>query len=235
MQTNVQFHRHVCCSSLNVTPELAVYVRHTQPNPNCEYLSLFQGGEQTGGFDCAQPQMNVWDLDDRERSNPFCHHTARSGRKHTGRNRKLDISDGLINILQCNVTNWSEHARHFILTSDFYAALISETHLEEAKLTAAVKEANKSAWACTGSAAMSTVNKGTSVEVLALVRNRWCSKPLSICTDEAGVLSPNSRLAERVIRVMGKEILLLTAYFEHSVGLRTETIANLMDDVCFLT
>ena len=34
---------------------------------------------------------------------------------------------------------------------------------------------------------------------------------------------------------MGKEILLLTAYFEHSVGLRSEIIANLMHDVCFLT
>ena len=30
---------------------------------------------------------------------------------------------------------------------------------------------------------------------------------------------------------MGREILLLTAYFEHSVGLRSDTNANLMQDV----
>ena len=34
---------------------------------------------------------------------------------------------------------------------------------------------------------------------------------------------------------MGREILLLTAYFEHSVGFRSDTNANLMQDVCFLT
>ena len=49
------------------------------------------------------------------------------------------------------------------------------------------------------------------------------SKPLSICSDDAGILCPNSRLAGRVIRVMGREILLLTAYFEHSVGFRSDT------------
>ena len=34
---------------------------------------------------------------------------------------------------------------------------------------------------------------------------------------------------------MGREILLLTAYFEHSVGFRSDINANLMQDVCFLT
>ena len=34
---------------------------------------------------------------------------------------------------------------------------------------------------------------------------------------------------------MGREILLLTAYFEHWVGLRSDINANLMQDVCFLT
>ena len=34
---------------------------------------------------------------------------------------------------------------------------------------------------------------------------------------------------------MGREILLLTAYFEHSVGFRSDTNANLMQDVSFLT
>ena len=44
----------------------------------------------------------------------------------------------------------------------------------------------------------------------------WFSKPLSVCTDTACVLCPNPRLAGRVIRVMGREILLLTAYSEQS-------------------
>ena len=44
-----------------------------------------------------------------------------------------------MHILQCNVTTWSEHAKHYILTSDFVAALISETHLEREKLVTAVR------------------------------------------------------------------------------------------------
>ena len=140
-----------------------------------------------------------------------------------------------MNILQCNVTTWSEHAKHFILTSDFDAALIAETHLEREKLVIAAKEARKISWAGTGSAATSTASNCTSAGVLALVRTRWFSKPLSICTDEAGFFCPNPRLAGRVIRVMGREILLFTAYFEHSVGFRSDINANLMQDVCLLT
>ena len=143
-----------------------------------------------------------------------------------------------MNILQCNSTTWS--ARHLFLTSVFDAALISETHLEEAKLVAAVKEARKSAWAGTGSAAICTANK---------VQMRECSRWYAhvdfpspclffFCTDKAGVLCLNPRLAERVIRFMGREILLLTAYYlekKHSVGFRSDMNANLIHDVCFLT
>ena len=84
-------------------------------------------------------------------------------------------------------------------------------------------------------AATNTVNNGTSAGVLTLVRKRWFSKPLSICSDDAGILCPNPRLAGKVIRVMDREILLVTAYFEHSVGFRSDINANLMQDVCFLT
>ena len=96
-------------------------------------------------------------------------------------------------------------------------------------------EARKSARAGTGSAAISTANNGTNAGVLALARNRWYSKPWSICTDEAGVPCPNPRLAERVIRFMGRKIMVLTTYFKHSVGFRSEIDANLMHDVCSLT
>ena len=63
------------------------------------------------------------------------------------------------------------------------------------------KEARIFSWAGTGSAAISTANNGASAGVLALVRTRWFSKPLSICT--CGI-APNPRLAGRVIRVMGR-------------------------------
>ena len=79
------------------------------------------------------------------------------GRKHTGKKRELEIPKGEVNILQCNVTAWSEHARQYLLTSDFDAALISD--LERDETVAAFKEARKSAWAGTGSAA-STANNG---------------------------------------------------------------------------
>ena len=141
----------------------------------------------------------------------------------------------MVRILQCNVTAWSEHARHYILTSNFDAALTSETHLGRDKLVIAVTEARKSSWAGTGCAAITTANNGTSAGVLALVRTRWSSKPLSTRTDEAGVLCTNPRLVVRVIRVVGREMLQLTAYFEHSAGFRCHINVNLMHDVCFLT
>ena len=112
------------------------------------------------------------------------------------------------------MTAWSEHARHYILTSDFAAALISETHLRRDKLVSAATEARKSSWAGTGSAAISTANNGANAGVLASVRT-----PLSICTDEAGVFCPNPRLAERVIRVMGREMSLLTALVSAAISM----------------
>ena len=139
----------------------------------------------------------------------------------------------MVNILQCNVTTWSEHARHYILTCDVDATLISETHLRRDGLLSAVTEAKKSGWSGAGSAATNTANNGTSAGVLTLVRKRWFSKPLSICSDDAGILCPSPRLAGRVIRVMGREILLLTAYFEHSAFFRNDINANLIHNVCF--
>ena len=141
----------------------------------------------------------------------FCHHTARGGRTH---GQEAQIVEGVDNILQCSVTTWSEHVKHFVLTSDFDSTDLTS---EEAKLMASVMEARKSAWARTGSAAISTANNGTSAGVLALVRRRWYSNPQAVCTDEAGVLYTNPRMVARVIRVMGTEIMLLTAYFAHSV------------------
>ena len=93
---------------------------------------------------------------------------------------------------------------------------------EQKKLVTTAKEARKSSWAVTGSAAVSTANNGTSAGVFALVRTHWFYKPLSFCTDEDGVLCSNPRLAGRVIRVEGRDILLFTAYSEHSVGFRTD-------------
>ena len=126
-----------------------------------------------------------------------------------------------MNILQCNVTTWSEHVKHCIPTSNFDAALISETHLEREKLIIAAKEAKTFSRASTSNAAISTAKNGTSVGVFALVRTRWFSEPLSTCADETGFLCSNPQMARRVRRVMGWKILLFTAYFKDSVGLRS--------------
>ena len=64
-------------------------------------------------------------------------HATRRGRKHTGKKRKLEIAKGVVNILPCNVTAWSEHASHDILTSDLDAAHISETNLGSEKVVVA--------------------------------------------------------------------------------------------------
>ena len=196
---------------------------------------FFKSGNECDESRHVSAQMQFCDRSGKERDNPFCHHAKRRGRRHTGKKRKLEIAEGVVNILQCNVAAWGEHAKHYIHTSDCDAALISETHLDRVKLVTAAKEARKFSLADTGSAAVSTANDGTSAGVLALVRTRWFSKLLSICTDETGVLCPNPRLAGRVIRVLGREIMLFTAYFEHSVGFRSDINATLMQDVRFLT
>ena len=74
----------------------------------------------------------------------FCHHAKRGGRTHTGKKRKLETAKGVVNVLHCNVTTWSEHARHYILASDFDAALIFETHLGREKLVTAPKRQGNS-------------------------------------------------------------------------------------------
>ena len=149
-KTHANINKHTGISSQPVSHAPAVRIPHTQPN--CEWW-------------WAELLYWLWPaVSGRERSNPSGHHTARGGRKHTGKKRKLDISDEATNISQCNVTNWSEHAGHLILTSDFEAALIFETHLEEAKLMTAVKKARKSAWAGTSRAAIGTAINGTNAE-----------------------------------------------------------------------
>ena len=200
-----------------------------------DYLSLFQVGNECDEGRHVSAQMQFCDKRGKGRDNSLCHHAKRGRRKLTGKKRKLEIAEGVVNILQYNVTTWSEHAKHYILTSDFDAALIPETHLERKKLVTAAKGARTFSWAGTGSAAISTANNGTSAGILALVRTRWFSKPLSVSTDQAGVLCSIPRLAGRVILVKGREILLFTAYFEDSVGFRRDINANLMQDVCFLT
>ena len=166
-----------CLFPLNVTKTL-----HTLNNFVIISLSLFQEGEQGGSGHHVLSNVHFVGMEGKERSNPFCHRPTRGGRKHTGRKRKLEISKGVVNILQCNVTTWSEHARHYILTSDFDAALISQTHLGKERLLSAVTEAKKSGWAGTGSAATNTVNNGTSASagVLALVPKRWFQAPVNL-------------------------------------------------------
>ena len=136
---------------------------------------------------------------------------------------------------QCNVTTWSEHAKHYILTSDFDEALISETHLGR----------EKTGDCCWRSAEILIGRHrqcGDQRCKLAQVReySHWSAhvgfpSPCPYVQTKLVFLCPNPRLAGRVIRVEGREILLFTAYFEHSVGFRSDINANLMQDVCFLT
>ena len=188
-------HSHMFSSPLLVSTERAGESAHTQQFT--DYLSLFQVGNGCNKNRYVSAQMQFCDRSGKERVNPFSHHVKRGGRKHTGKKRQLEIAECVVNILQCNVTTWSQHAKHYILTSDLDAALISETLLEREKLVTAANEARKFSLAGTGSAAISTASNGTSAGVLALVRTQWFSKPLSICTDEAGVLCTNPRLAGR--------------------------------------
>ena len=43
--------------------------------------------------------MQFCDRSGKERDNPFCHHAKRGGRKHTGKKRKLEIAQGVVNTL----------------------------------------------------------------------------------------------------------------------------------------
>ena len=105
-----------------------------------DYLSLFQVGNECDESRHVSAEMQFCDKRGKGRDNSFCHHAKRGGRKHTGKKRKLEIAEGMVSILQYNVTTWSEHAKHYILTSDFDATLIPETHLEREKLVTAAKK-----------------------------------------------------------------------------------------------
>ena len=70
---------------------------------------------------------------------PFAATREEEAASTLARKRKLEIAKDVVNILQCNVTSWSGHAKHYILTSEFDAALTSETHLECEKLVNAAK------------------------------------------------------------------------------------------------
>ena len=70
--------------------------------------------------------------------------------------------------------------------------------------------------------------------------SHWCARvgflsPLSICTDEAGFSLPQPTIGREGHTCRGQGDFLFTAYFEHCVGFRSDTNANLMQDVCFLT
>ena len=91
---------------------------------------------------------------------------------------------------------------------------------------ATVKEVKESACAGTGTAAISAASNGTSVGVLALVRTRRFSEPLSTCADEAGIHCPNPRLAKMVIRVMGRETSLLCHFEAEGVSNCLEAAAT---------
>ena len=111
-------------ATLRLLPLILQFVSHTELG----IPSLFQDGERRSSGWGRRPQLKLQDMSGREQNILFCHRTKRDGRKHTGRQRKLEIAEGAVNILQCSVTAWSEHA-----TSEFVAALVSETHPEEAK------------------------------------------------------------------------------------------------------
>ena len=115
-------HSHLDRYSLPVSPVCDCDLVHT---PQFCDLSLFQEGEWSGGGQHVLSNLHFRVMEGKERSNPFSHRATRGGRKHTGKKRKLEISKGVVNILQCNATTWSEHAKHYILTSDFDATPIS--------------------------------------------------------------------------------------------------------------
>ena len=110
------------------------------------------------------------------------------------------------------MTTWSEHAKHYILTSDFDAALISETHLERERNWCLLKKKRENSHGqarqcgdqhCKQRQKCGSTRTGPHTLVLqALVhmhQGSWffCSNP---------------PLAERVIRVMGREIVVYSSF-----------------------
>ena len=123
-------HSHMDRFSLPVSPEPEGDFAHIQQFS--DYLSFGQVGDECDESRNVSAQMQICDRSGQERSNLFCHHAKRA--------------EGVVNIVQCNVTAWSEHAKHYILTSGFDAALISGAHLEREKLVTAAKDARKYSW-----------------------------------------------------------------------------------------
>ena len=115
----------------------------------------------------------------KERSDPFCHHANRGGRKHTGKTRKLEIGKGVVfsSLATCQ-PGAKTPGPTFSLP--ILTQLAIRAHLERDKLVVADKEARNSAWAGTGSAGNQHCTQRYKPGVLALVRTRWFSEPLSV-------------------------------------------------------
>ena len=104
-------HSHTHSFPLLISTEPGGDSAHTQQFS--DYLSLFQVGNECDESRHVSAQMQFCDRSGKVRDNPFCHRSKRGGRKHTGKKRKLEIAQGVVNIFQCNVTTWSEHAKHY--------------------------------------------------------------------------------------------------------------------------
>ena len=68
-------HSHLDRYSLLVSPERDGDLAHTQQF--CDYLTLFQEGEQSGGGQHVLSNLHFRVMEGKERSNPFCHHATR--------------------------------------------------------------------------------------------------------------------------------------------------------------
>ena len=63
-----------------------------------DYLYLVQVGNGCDESRHVSAQMQFCDRSGKERDNPFCHHAKRGGRMHTGKKRKLEIAEGVVNM-----------------------------------------------------------------------------------------------------------------------------------------
>ena len=88
-------HKHTCSRRSLVPPGPARCLSHAQQHTD-DFQFLFFDGKRNGHVWSGLSQAQLSGMIDRKQGNPFCRHTKTRGRRHTGRKRKLEISDGKV-------------------------------------------------------------------------------------------------------------------------------------------
>ena len=164
-----------------------------------------------------------------------CHKT-RGGKRHSKSSKKIEKSEGQVNIFFGNLTSWSSHAEDYVknLTDDII--MLAEVHKDKSDMLELIKKQIIHGRIATGAPAVpsTTSDSGTSGGVLTMVAKHWHSNPIA-SSDPQGRLTPGSRLTGRSVTIDERDVLMLSGYFESGKDLHSGENRKLTMDIDYIS